>query len=263
MAFVNVANTRINRLDSLGYRHRSWSHAFPQRRAWSRASTRRAQCEASLVALKPYTSYHLARWLAKEWDNYDQHLANPPFWAHIRVSYRPLPWEFLEGHAFYVESIYTYAPKLPYRATIIKITRNSDGALETESYKVEGVEQFYTAAFDRSKLAELVRQAHPRHTNRCVKLPEACNAVFEWVEAEQLYRCKTRPGCKCMVRRGDRDSYLDAQMTLSESRCTALDIGRCPQTHEQLWGAVAGPFDFVVRKSWSDEVPLPPAAMDW
>jgi hypothetical protein len=218
-----------------------------------------ASLQSTLVTAKPYTSFHLARWLAKEWDNYEQHLANPPFWAHIRVSYRPLPWDFLDGHSFYVESIYTYAPKLPYRATIIKIVRDGQGALETESYKVEGVEEFYTASFDRAKLTELVQKAHPRHSNRCVKLPEACNAVFEWVESQQLYRCKTRPGCKCMVRRGDRDSYLDAQMTLSETNCTTLDVGRCPQTHEQLWGAVAGPFEFVVRNSWSDEVPPPPA----
>ncbi|KAK4535204.1 hypothetical protein CDCA_CDCA04G1229 [Cyanidium caldarium] len=211
----------------------------------------------------PGTAYHLARWLAKEWDNYDQHVANPPFWAHIRVSYRPLPWSFLDGFSFYVESVYEYAPKLPYRTTIIKIVRNEHGQLETESYKLEGVEEFHMAAFDRTKLEQLVRTVNSATSQRCVKLPECCNAVFEWSTRDNLYRCRTRPGKQCIVRRGDRDSYVDASMTLSAERCTSWDVGRCPDTDEVLWGAAAGAFDFVVKNSWSHEVPSPPSGMNW
>lgn len=219
------------------------------------------QSPPSPAAATPNTPVHLGQWLAKEWGNFEQHLANPPFWAYVRVSYRPLPWSFLDGVSFYMESVYDYMPKQPYRATIIKVIVNEDGRLETESYKIERNEQFYTAAFDSAKLRELVEQAHPRSApGRCTKLSDRCNAVFEWSDAERMYRCRTRPGKQCIVRRNGMRSYLDAQMTLASDRYTALDVGRDPETDELLWGAVAGAFDFGVLRSWSHEVPSGPSA---
>ena len=43
------------------------------------------------VVTDPRDVYTLSQWLAGDHSNWEQAIANPPFFAHIRVGIRPLP----------------------------------------------------------------------------------------------------------------------------------------------------------------------------
>lgn len=95
------------------------------------------------TAQKSVEEARLAKFLAADWSNESQALENPPFWSHMRVSYRPLPFELLNGYSLYSESCYQTFLSRPYRTGVYRIVTRTDGKLELELYKIEGEEEFY------------------------------------------------------------------------------------------------------------------------
>ncbi|MFM7675653.1 MAG: CpcT/CpeT family chromophore lyase [Synechococcus sp.] len=51
-------------------------------------------------------------------------------------------------------------------------------------------------------------------------------------------------------------SYLVSSFELSASGMRTIDRGHDPATHEQLWGSLAGPFEFERTDDYSQELPL-------
>eukprot|EP00173_Palmaria_palmata_P002582 Plantae.Rhodophyta-Palmaria_palmata.ctg27026.p1 GENE.Plantae.Rhodophyta-Palmaria_palmata.ctg27026~~Plantae.Rhodophyta-Palmaria_palmata.ctg27026.p1 ORF type:complete len:130 (+),score=21.25 Plantae.Rhodophyta-Palmaria_palmata.ctg27026:26-391(+) len=87
-------------------------------------------------------------------------------------------------------------------------------------------------------------------------LPCVCNTVYVWVEEEGGYVGFSRPGKGCIIRRGgtERATYLDSKITLGEASYKPWDIGRDVETDERVWGGALGPFDFVAKTRFDDEV---------
>ena len=50
-------------------------------------------------------------------------------------------------------------------------------------------------------------------------------------------------------------SYLVSRLELNPQGMQTLDRGHDPQTHEHLWGSLAGPFQFSRTDDYSSEVP--------
>jgi hypothetical protein len=48
---------------------------------------------------------------------------------------------------------------------------------------------------------------------------------------------------------------LVSSFEINESMMRTIDRGHDPQTHEQLWGALAGEFEFQRTNDYSDEIP--------
>jgi hypothetical protein len=185
----------------------------------------------------------LARWMAADFSNQEQAFANPPFFAHIRVCMRPLPVEVLSGTSFFVEQAYDFMLNDPYRVRALKLVVK-DGRIEIENYLVRDEQQFYGASRDLSRLSRL----QPEHLD---KLP-GCNMQVEWTGSS--FKGHVEPGKACLVVRKGMTTYLDSSFEIDAEIFTSLDRGRDPETDEHLWGSIAGPFSFVRRASFADEV---------
>jgi len=185
----------------------------------------------------------LARWMAADFSNQAQAFENPPFFAHIRVCMRPLPLDLLSGVSLFVEQAYDYMLDQPYRMRVLKLLER-DGRLEIENYLVNQADQFRGASRDLTRLSQL-RAEHLQ------KLP-GCNMHVEWTG--HSFKGAVEPGKGCMVRRNNRDTYLDSTFEIDGERFISHDRGFDPKTDEQVWGSVAGPFQFVRWSSFADEV---------
>ena len=185
----------------------------------------------------------LARWMAADFSNQAQAFENPPFFAHIRVCMRPLPLEVLSGISLFVEQAYDYMLNDPYRVRVLKLL-NAGDRIEIENYTVKQEENFYGASRDLQLLKTLT-------SDRLEKLP-GCNMTVEW--AGNSFKGKVEPGKGCIVFRKGQKTYLDSEFEISEERFISLDRGRDLETNEHLWGSVAGPFQFLRRQSFADEV---------
>ena len=96
----------------------------------------------------------------------------------------------------------------------------------------------------------------PLTKSMLLPLPCACNTVYVWVEEEGGYVGFSRPGKGCIIRRGgtERATYLDSKITLGETSYKPWDTGRDLETDERVWGGALGPFDFIAKTRFDDEV---------
>ena len=187
----------------------------------------------------------LARWMAADFSNQQQAFDNPPLFAHIRVCIRPLPYELLDGVSLYLEQAYDFMLKQPYRARVMKLFV-VDGHIEIENFMVQDEESLYGAARDRDRLNALTRDR--------LETSPGCNMHVQWTG--HSFKGRVEPGKACVVVRKGKTTYLDNEFEVSEEGMLSWDRGRDPETDEQLWGTLAGPFQFHRRASFQDEVSL-------
>jgi hypothetical protein len=186
----------------------------------------------------------LARWMAADFSNQAQAFENPPFFAHIRVGMRPLPWQLLDGVSLFLEQAYDYILSEPYRLRVLKLVV-VDEHIEIENYLVSKEAEFYGGSRQPDKLAPLT-------ANRLTKLP-GCNHIAEWTGHN--FSGYVQPGKTCMVNRKGQNTYLASTFEIDADRFSSADRGCDPITDEQVWGSVAGPFEFLRVASFADEVP--------
>lgn len=185
----------------------------------------------------------LARWMAADFSNQQQAFDNPPFFAHIRVCMRPLPVELLSGVSFYIEQAYDFTLNNPYRVRVLKLMVVGD-RIVIENYSVKQEQQFYGAARQKERLKDLTLE-------HLEKLP-GCNMIVDWTG--NSFKGVVEPGKGCIVFRKDKKTYLDSEFEINADKFTSLDRGRDVESDEHIWGSVAGPFYFIRRASFADEI---------
>ncbi|MGL5079563.1 MAG: chromophore lyase CpcT/CpeT [Waterburya sp.] len=185
----------------------------------------------------------LARWMASDFSNQEQAYANPPFFAHIRVCMRPLPYDLLDGTSLFLEQAYDFMLNQPYRLRIIKLNVVGD-RLELENYKVKEQEKFFGASRNLDLLQTLTADQIEKMTG--------CDMDITWTG--NSFKGEIKPGKACIVERKGKVTYLDNSFEIDGQKLVSYDRGRDPETDELVWGSVAGPFEFFPVASFADEV---------
>lgn len=185
----------------------------------------------------------LARWMAADFSNQAQAFENPPFFAHIRVCMRPLPIELLSGISLYVEQAYDYMLDRPYRVRVVKLV-NAGDHIEIENYTVKEEEKFYGC----SRKPEILKNISPD----MLEIMPCCNFIVHW--SGNSFTGHVEPGKRCIVVRKGITTYLDSNFEIDDKKFISHDRGRHVETDEHVWGAVAGPFQFVRWANFADEV---------
>lgn len=187
----------------------------------------------------------LVRWMAADFSNQAQAFDNPPFYAHIRVCMRPLPYSLLSSVGLFLEQAYDYALNSPYRLRVLKFTPKSD-YIHLENYLVKDETAFYGAARNLDLL-------HTLSVDHLEKM-SGCDMIVKWTG--QSFKGRVEPGKNCVVVRKGKTTYLDNEFEIDPDQLLSLDRGKDPETDELVWGSVAGPFHFLRRTSFADEVKL-------
>ncbi len=188
----------------------------------------------------------LGQWMAADFSNQEQAFDNPPFFAHIRVCMRPIAYELLDGISLYLEQAYDVHLDQPYRVRVLKLVPIEDH-IEIENYVIEGEEQFHGASREPQRLQQLKREQ--------LKLMPKCSFITHWTG--NSFKGSVEPGKGCMVERKGRQTYLDSVFEIDQNRFSSHDRGLDPETDEHVWGAIAGPFEFVRWASFASEVSVP------
>lgn len=194
----------------------------------------------------------LATWMAGHFNNLQQALAEPVWFANIHVYQCPLPWSVLQGVGFYVEQLYDIYPEQPYRQRVIHLFDTPDGiriqnyALTApDSYRCAGRELLLSNAYAKGKLAGL--------TAAELELLPGCVTQVEWTGS--CYRGRSLPGKGCIVERKGRTTYLYSEFEIGADYFHSLDQGRDPETDQVIWGSLSGPFRFVKKQDFSQYLP--------
>ena len=68
------------------------------------------------------------------------------------------------------------------------------------------------------------------------------------------YLGEIESGRKCIVKRGDRESYLVSRVKLTENAWISEDSGFELETNNKFWGSEHGPFFFDKSFSLKDDI---------
>ena len=186
----------------------------------------------------------LARLMAGDFSNRQQSDADPKTYAHIRIFFRPLPWEFFSGIGFYSEQVYDYDLWTPYRQGIHRlIDRGND--VYIENYSLQDAENYAGAGHDRNILLTIPHDCIERRTN--------CSMVFR--KEEEKFLGSVEPGNRCLIHRKGVNTYLVSMVELTETTWISWDRGMDIESHQQVWGSAAGPLKFTKRESFANELP--------
>ena len=186
----------------------------------------------------------LACWMAGDFSNQKQAWANPKLYAHIRVFWRPLPFEFFQGIGFYSEQVYDYDLWSPYRQGVHRFVEGGD-RITIENYSLKDPILYAGAARELDILQTI--------THDCIQRRYNCSMIF-WREGE-LFRGAVEPGNQCLINRNGHQTYLISDVEITERTWVSLDKGMDIKTHEQIWGSKDGPLRFEKQQSFAEEVP--------
>jgi hypothetical protein len=156
---------------------------------------------------------------------------------------RPLPVDLLSGTSLFVEQAYDYMLNDPYRVRVLKLIAKGD-RIEIENYVVKDETALYGASRDLNRLQTL-------RPDQLEKLP-GCNMIVQWTG--HSFKGSVEPGKGCIVHRKGQATYLDSEFEIDEQKFISLDRGLDPDTNELVWGSIAGPFHFIRRASFANEV---------
>ena len=187
----------------------------------------------------------LVSWMAGDFSNQAQAFENPPFFAHIRVCMRPLPYELMDGVGLFLEQAYDFMLHNPYRLRVLKFVIVND-KIEIEHYTIEPEAKFHGAARNPELLQQLTR-------DQIIKM-SGCTMITEWTGS--TFKGYVEPGKGCKVFRNGKDTYLDNSFEISPQQLISLDRGLDMETDERVWGSIAGPFEFTQTVSFADEVQI-------
>jgi hypothetical protein len=189
--------------------------------------------------------FRLVRMLSAGFSNQNQAFENPPLYAHILVKFRPLPQ--LEPGSLLLEQSYAINPAAPYRIRVLRVQRQGDQLTISNQALVD--DQRFWGAVDKAELRQSIQPGDLRPL-------EGCDYVVR--EQGDGFVGEVEPGCRCMVERKGSITYLVSRLELSPTGMRTIDTGHDPTSHKQLWGSLAGPFEFERTNDYSEEIPT-----DW
>jgi len=184
----------------------------------------------------------LLRQLCAGFSNQHQAFENPPLYAHILVKFRPLPQ--LERGSLLLDQSYAINPAAPYRLRVLRVEQGAD-ALIIHNQSIADEQRFWGAVDDADKRAQI--------SAADLRPMEGCGYVVR--ETADGFNGEVEPGCRCLVERKGATSYLVSSFELNARGMRTIDRGHDPSTHEQLWGSLAGPFEFEKVDDYSHELP--------
>lgn len=186
--------------------------------------------------------HHLVTLLSGSFSNQQQAFDNPPIYAHIHVAFRPLV--HLAPGSLMLEQWYAFAPGQPYRIRVLRAVEEN-GGLVIHNHAIEDDRRFWGAIEDPSRMAEIQEQD--------LRFLNGCSYVVR--EDGDGFVGEVEPGCRCLVERKGSTAYLVSNFEISPRHMRTIDRGHDPITHEQLWGSLAGPFEFERHHDYAAEIP--------
>lgn len=187
----------------------------------------------------------LARLMAGDFSNQKQAFADATHYAHIRVFFRPLPFEFFSGIGFYSEQVYDYDLWTPYRQGVHRLVDRGDDVY-IENYTLQDPMLYAGSGHNREILETIPPEAIARRSG--------CSMVFRR-EGDMFIGC-VEPGEQCLIERNGVQTFLVSSVELTETTWVSWDRGMDIQTREQVWGSAIGPLHFERKQSFANELPL-------
>ena len=188
----------------------------------------------------------LGNYLAGEFDNKAQALAQPAWFVHLNLWLRPVPIFTEDSLVLYAEQISVAGSPRPYRPRILRLRQDSQ--IKIEYYMFKDIEWVVGAGADPSKLQQIT-------TEKLEFLPNCTLDVAVENITPGSYRFRTNPTldtpCTFCYQGSEFQVFLGLEATPQE--LLTFDKGIDPQTGKAIWGALLDAYRFNKVKDFSPE----------
>ncbi len=195
-----------------------------------------------MVTLSPQLQ-QFAQWLAGHFNNLEQAIDQPVWFANIHVYQCPLSLSVFGDLAFYVEQVYDINLNAPYRQRVVRLLE-TDGIMQIKTYALKAPESYMGAGRDLAKLKAI--------TSDQVEEMPGCLSSIEWTGSHFKGQSLDQ---SCIVVRKNQTTYHYNEFELTENHFKSLDQGKDPDTHQVVWGSLSGPFEFNKIEDFSAYLP--------
>lgn len=197
----------------------------------------------------------LGQYLAGEFDNREQAIADPAWYVHLHLWQRPVPVELFSEPSLtlFAEQANILHRDRPYRPRIMQLRQLPDSGgspqLEVQYFMFKDPSQFMGAGRQPS----LLQQLNPAQVE---PLPGCTLTVSQnrLTDGTYHFAASLPSGARCCFPYKGETRQVDLGFEASPTELFSFDKGIDPNTGKALWGAVLGPFHFTKRHDFSGEL---------
>ncbi|HEY9903471.1 MAG TPA: chromophore lyase CpcT/CpeT [Candidatus Sericytochromatia bacterium] len=193
----------------------------------------------------------LARYMAGEFDNQKQAIAEPAWYVHLRLWQRPVPLFTEDSLTLFAEQANIVNLDKPYRPRILRLYQSNatPDSLQVQYYMLKDPEAIRGAG----RNPELLKQL----TSEQIEFLPGCLLTIKHsqiaLSAYEFYAASaTGTPCNFSYQGNNYQVSLGFDATPEEFR--SYDKGIDPTTGKAMWGALLGPFRFTKRQDFANEL---------
>lgn len=195
----------------------------------------------------------LARYMAGEFDNREQSLADPVWYVHLRLWQRPVPLFQEDSLTFYAEQSSVVNLNQPYRPRIIRLQEQSDPEfpIRVQYYMPKQPGALRGAGAKPEILARLT-------SDQLDRLPGCVLRVSQRSldQAESEFEATLIPDARCCFTYEGEIRQVCLGFSARSTEFLSYDKGIDLATGKALWGAIMGPFRFRKLQDFSAELAI-------
>lgn len=195
----------------------------------------------------------LASYMAGEFDNQAQAIADPAWYVHLRLWQRPVPLFLEDSLTLYAEQANIVKLDRPYRPRIIRLKPANDfpTSIQVQYYMIKDISSIKGAGSKPALLKTLT-------PDRIELLPDCALTVTQVGKTEGGYRFQALlpANSRCCFSYEGQTYQVSLGFEASPDEFLSYDKGIEPETGKALWGAMMGPFRFRKRQDFSSELPI-------
>ena len=193
----------------------------------------------------------LASYLAGEFDNRQQALAEPAWYVHLRLWQRPVLLFTEDSFTLFLEQASVINLEQPYRQRLLRIYPDDTrpNFLQAQYYMLKEPEAFQSAGRNPALLQQLTLEQIEFLPGCTLKVKQHCLASKDY---EFSTASTTATPCSFSYQGKTYQVSLGFEATKEEFR--SYDQGIDPVTGKAIWGALLGPFCFTKRQDFASEL---------
>ncbi len=194
----------------------------------------------------------LARYLAGEFDNREQAIAEPAWFVHLRLWHRPLSL-FADGSlTLFAEQASVVNLGNPYRQRLMQLQVSSTDpqTLEVQYYSFKDPEAVAGAGQNPELLKSLTLEQIECLPGCVLKVISQERIEDSTRLTEQRFMASPLPDRLCSFIYKGEMRYVSLGFEASSTEFLSYDKGIEPETGKALWGAIMGPYRYTKRKNY-------------
>lgn len=196
----------------------------------------------------------LAEYMAGEFDNQAQALADPVWYVHLRLWHRPVPVSLFAEPSLvlFAEQANIVNLNQPYRPRFIQLRHSADleFPLEAQYYMPQNISAVQGGGQDPERLQHL--------TPEDLKLLPGCTLKIAYQSFSPNYyhfNAILPKDQTCCFSYQNQIYQVELGFEATADHFLSYDKGIDPDTGKGLWGALLGPFQFQKRRSFLPMLP--------